>query len=158
MILSKPLVLIRHADFDMQSGNILDHCKNDLSKILVPRLIPVVADKSICMISSPSPRAEQTAEIIARGLGADFSVHGRLEAHRTSDQDLAWIQRYVNNAPCDIVIAVGHENYIETLIDEVLKELRIMLDRRSIKKGEAILLDPAADQVVSELTVSHEMK
>ncbi len=112
-------------------------------EILAAQIQLQILDKNIVLLTSPAPRAKDSAEVLARQLGVTCSEHGELWSDADHPQDnkalFALIQNYFEIA--EVLILVTHLEYAQdfprffgaTFLDTYFPHIEV-------EKGEAVII------------------
>ncbi len=149
------LGLVRHASYDERTGRINPAGVADMQK-LADRFEPTAREcrrtrSGIDVISSSSFRALDSAMMLAGGLGLE---HVRSFRQLYSDREtlvlqaaLAILKRIGDEIPKGLLVAVTHDEIAHDLPPLLLAELGVLMQPKSLKRGEACIIDLADKKV-----------
>ena len=122
----KTLLVLRHAKSSWKNANLADFDRplNKRGKRDAPRMGELLRREGIVpdlIISSSAERALTTAEAVALACGYDLEIQTTRQLYH------AWPDDYIevlNNVPneCDLVMIVGHNPGMESLVEDLTGE------------------------------------
>jgi phosphohistidine phosphatase SixA len=148
------LLVVRHGDYN-EGGMHLNSSGRDQIRRLAEKIIPIVNDKKVTILSSTASRAHESAAIIAEKIGCDFEQHEILWSENRHPENfsgtLELIQSYLDNT--EVLIIITHYEYVEDFPSYFAKEqLKVDLDSYLIDKGSMWVLNWAEDAILTEVT------
>ena len=142
------LIIVRHGDYD-EKGRISSDGVQQM-KNLVPAILTWVTPqrkKDILLLSSPAPRAEDSAKVLAEGLDLPYETDESLWSDKNHAYDcdrlLDFIEKKCNEkSESCVVILVTHIEYIHFLPRATAKRARKQSFNTpfEIEKGEMLIL------------------
>lgn len=138
----KKLILVRHGSYvtDCDSDNFLnlsDWGRHEIAS-LAERLEGRVDSGSLLILSSPAPRAVQSAEILAAAFGVQFETNEALSDDSSGARVCSFVR--TRQAEADTIMLVSHAILC---IDAALDFADDAPD--SIQTGQAIVIDSNRD-------------
>ncbi|MGW8185544.1 MAG: histidine phosphatase family protein [Candidatus Moraniibacteriota bacterium] len=137
------LIVVRHGAYDDDFN--LNHRGKDQIQRLSEKLKDFVNGNKILLLSSPAPRASQSAKIISEKLNVPFEEHEILWSDNDHWEDYDGLLKIVKKrrSKAEIIILVTHLEYVEGFPDHFARnELAMDIDYPPIpSKGEACLVD-----------------
>ncbi|WP_158539830.1 histidine phosphatase family protein [Gordonibacter sp. 28C] len=122
--MAKVLVLVRHGKAQKRSADVPDELRALTEagrKALAAHLpqalalLDVADGPDVAVLASPAVRTRQTADEVAKALGAGAPV----DCESLFAQDAESFMQDVANASADIVVAVGHNPFAEELTERL---------------------------------------
>jgi broad specificity phosphatase PhoE len=148
------LLVVRHGDYN--GGDMhLNSSGRDQIKRLAEKIIPIVNNKKVTILSSTASWAHESAAIIAEKIGCDFEQCEILWSDNRHPENfpgtLELIQSYLDNT--DVLIIVTHCEYAEYFPSYFAKEqLKVDIDSYLIDKGNMWFLSWAEGAILTEVT------
>lgn len=137
----KKLIAVRHGHY---SGEHLSDLGKEQMATITDLLRPILQDGPTVIMSSTATRAKESAEIIAAGLGIEFSEHAVLWSDKNHPEDIPAVIKLIRSVDgkADNVVLVSHLEYCEDLpLDYGLEAFGKNLGYIQISKGEAWVID-----------------
>jgi len=140
------LILIRHGNYDDtedDNGPLTEAGREKIVR-LVDKLKPLAGGRRLLILSSPSKRAQESAEILAAAFGISFEKHKVLWSDESHFEDMPAALELVRRrqAEADILILVTHREYIADFPPYFFEqEFGIKISWHIIGKGEAWVID-----------------
>lgn len=139
----KFLIVVRHGEYDEDYN--LDHDGRCQIQGLSEKLKEFVNGNETLLLSSPAPRAIQSAQIISEILGMPAEEHDILWSDNDHFRDFDGLRMILRErkSEAEVIIIVTHLEYVEGFpLYFAVNELGMAVRRAPIPlKGEACLLD-----------------
>ena len=139
----KLLVVVRHGAYDDDLN--LNHRGKDQIQGLSEKLKDFVNGNKILLLSSPAPRASQSAQIISEKLGVPVEEHAILWSDSDHWENFDGLLKIVKKrkSEAEVIILVTHLEYVEGFPNHFARnELDMDTDYPPVpSKGEACLVD-----------------
>ena len=138
----KTLIIARHGDYD-RSGNLSEYGKANMLK-LGKKLFPLFEGVETVILTSPAPRASQSAKILGDLENIVPIVHSILWADDLHPRDLGAALHLIKKQTAETLIIVTHLEYANEIPPEFAEKVLKTSARpfwHIIEKGEAVVID-----------------
>lgn len=136
----KLLVVVRHGEYYLSDGRLSELGRQQMAD-LAAKLKPLIADGAVCMLVSTEPRAQDSADVLARELGgvqarASHQVLCSWGGYIPDDDVAVTLELVRKKFDVEALILVTHFEYVRDFPTVYGKaELGAVIEPRELHKG-----------------------
>jgi hypothetical protein len=146
------LIVVRHGDYDDDFH--LSEIGKEKINVLTKKIKTFVNSKSVVVISSPKPRAKESADIIGQSidiLDPEINPILCIEGDSLINDELIDISKFVDSCQdrAEVIILVTHFGFFDFIPYYIKKTMNAEIDCDGlINKGEAWVIDHSTKKII----------
>lgn len=144
------LCLVRHGRYNITTGLLNEPGKEEMEN-LAKKLERFISGKSVVILSSKTPRARESADILSKYFQVEYEEHGVLCSGPDKPEDLPEAFKLVqaNSERADVLVIVTHMEYALKFPGYFIRQtLNLPSAVQEIEKGEAVIIDCAGGSIL----------